>query len=282
MPLFVPQLPLHGKQFYSHSGTRPSTGIGTVVTAGTGSYGSYVEVISDTDITEDCCGITIICSVGSTSGAAVDGTLTVGRDETGGTSYTDWIEHLITGQPPNGAVGLPCVYYFPLYIKAGTAIAVKYATAGGGSCRVVMKVHFMPKNTGHLRVAQKVETFGGAAAGGTVVVGVDRTGGVEAAWTQIGSNPTSSHWWWQVGVGPDNDTSLNNETICFDVAKGDGSNKILMFDSIVYSTRDVEYGYKWLQPFMASEPIGLNDLLYARYSRGTGTENMQVALYGCT
>lgn len=282
MPLFVPQLPFHGKQFYSHSATRPSTGMGAVLTAGAGSYSSYVEVISDTDITEDCCGITIICSVGSSTSTAIDGTLTVGKDETGGTSYTDWIEDLITGQPPNGAVGLPCVYYFPLYIKAGTSIAVKYASANGTGCRVMMKVHFMPKNTGHLRVAQKVQTFGGAAAGGTAVVDADRDGGVEPAWTQIGSSPTSAHWWWQVGIGPDNNSNTSNVTMCVDVAKGDASNKIMMFDSLFYATRNVEYGYRMNRPWMASEPIGLNDLLYARCLRGVTNETIQVALYGCT
>lgn len=267
--------------FYSHSGTQPSTAMGATVTASVGSYGSYVEVIADTDVTEDCCGITIMCSVGSTSGTAIDGTLTIGRDETGGTSYTDWIQHLITGQPANGAVGLPMHYYFPLYIKAGTAIAAKYAAAAAGSCRVMMKVHFMPKYTGHLRVAQKVETFGGAAAGGTVVADVDTSGGVEATWTQIGSNPTAQHWWWQIGCGPDNNTGMNSEVSCFDVAKGDSSNKILLFENQLYATRNVEYGCRLIQPFMATQPVGLNDLLYARCTRGTANETMQVALYGC-
>lgn len=282
MPLYVPTPLESGRRFWTLTSTRPITNQGTSVSSTTtaSTYGSYTEIVSDTDVTEDVCGIQIDIGGGVVASTSLQGTVTIGIDNAGGTSYADAINDLIAGSPNSGANSAPRTYYFPLYIKAGSSIAAKYATTGttARSCRVSAKLFFMPKHPGDMRVGHKVETIGGGAATGTAVTAGNAAYG---SWTQIGSNPTLNHWWWQVGLCENNDASLSALQYGLDVAKGDGSNKHIMFEQLQFTEGAAETWAHSSTPFMAHAPIGLNDLLYIRAAAQSAPTNLLCALYGC-
>ena len=77
----------------SQSGVRPAAAYGTSVTPGNNTYSSYVDLLSATSEDSDWIEININ-SIG-TSATATDTLVTIGVDPAGGTSYTDFIPHLL-------------------------------------------------------------------------------------------------------------------------------------------------------------------------------------------
>lgn len=260
--------------------TRPSSTFGAAITASAtpDTYGSYVEILSDANLTEDCYGLLLNFNVGFSTGALRSGTITIGKDEAGGTSYTDWLTHIVAGQAGNyhqtaGAKWL----YFPLYIKAGTALAAKYANAtGSATIRCYAAAYGRPKYPQAVRAGTKFETFGASAGNGTAITSGAAS---EGAWTQLGSNPASNLWWWQYGFQSD-DTTMNALIYHFDLARGDASNKHIIFEGGVIRTSSVEdAGHRYPPNCMAE--VTPSDLIYGRLQcSGTPDETLQVAAYG--
>ena len=111
----------------------PGASIGASVTPGNNTYGSYSSIMSGATVTDDVYGLWIIVNTGFVSGSARDIIITIGLDPAGGTSFSDWITDLAGSCASNygGATSAGGVkYFFPLFIKAGTAVTVGGASEG--------------------------------------------------------------------------------------------------------------------------------------------------------
>ena len=279
--IFAPP-PEFGFYFHSHETTRPSATWGELVTASgsADTYGSYTEIISDADLTEDCYGIAIWISSAAVSAAISRGSITIGKDEAGGTSYSDWLTDLICGNAQNILSGNGGnFYYFPMFIKAGTSIAAKYANSTGSrTCRVAIAVVGRPLGS-DVRAATKFESFGASVAAGTAITPANAS---EGSWTQIGSNPSTPLWWWQYGYQIANAT-INLRAFFVDIAVGDGSNKHIIIENQHVLTDSTEALYHGnVARLIPCYEAAVGDLIYARVNCDAAPDaSNQIAIYGC-
>lgn len=285
MPLWIPGSPEFQFRASDHLTTRPGNTYGALITASASvdTYGSYTEVLADTAITEDCYGLAIIVSEMAVSGSIRNGTITVGKDEAGGTSYTDWLTDLIVGnaaQYADGGDG-PTFYYFPMYIKAGTSLAAKLANqTASATCRCAMVAYGRPKYPQAVRCASKFENFGATTGNGTSLTSGTTS---EGSWTQVGTNPTiQGLWWWQFGWQAADDT-MANVMYHVDLARGDASNKHIIFENAPVWHSSAE---RVIKPFLHVPSFYVGeattaDLIYMRAQcSGTSDQALQVAAYG--
>lgn len=264
----------------SHDGTRPGAAeFGTTVTSGgsANAYGSYAEVLSDTLVTEDCYGILInVNSLNLTSNAR-GGTLTIGKDDAGGTSYTDWLTDLIVGDACDPQHGPGFNYYFPMFIKAGTALAAKLAcSTGAQTAGVNITLFGRPRDPGSVFAATKFQSFGASNGTGTAITSGTTS---EGSWTQLGSNPSFPLKWLQFGWHS-LDTTMADIVFTCDVAKGDASNKLVLLEDIC-ARHDASERISMTSLLMSDVDVTTADLLYARAQcSGTADATLQAAIYG--
>ena len=95
-------------------GTRPNTQFGTSITPATGSHGSYASLISGASVTEEVWGILINVNNVAIGAEEHQSLVTIGLDTSGGSSFTDFINHLVCG-PANAysEPGSGVWYYSP-------------------------------------------------------------------------------------------------------------------------------------------------------------------------
>lgn len=262
-------------------GFRPGDATTLTASASANTYGSYVEVLSDTTVALDCYAVNIYLFNSFVSSANRSCVVTIGKDETGGTSYTDWIEHLII-PPLEAANGIPlacAMYHFPLFVKAGTAIAAKVAgIVGSSTVDIVIELLHTPLNPETLWYGSYVETFGASVSGGTSITLGEAS---EGSWTQVGSNPTRPLHYWQFGYQV-TDTTMTSALLSFDFAVGGASNKFIVWEDIRVVTANTEAAT--VQQMALPPPfysVTSGDLLYLRgqHSSTPDTGNL-VALYG--
>lgn len=266
--------PIFQKRFSDSETGSISTTYGTLLTGGASDvYGSYAEVLSDATLTEDCYALSILLHASGVSTTARFNLATIGKDETGGTSYSDWISDLACGQRANLSLGA-CYYYFPLYIKAGTSIAAKVrsSTASGGTrCSII--AHGRPKYPETIWCGSKVKNF----TFGAITLGQ----GSEGAWTAAGQAIDDNYWWWQMGANF-NDTTQSTQTQVFDLSAGDASNKKHIFGEFNYGTQTTEQGISssMLLP-LPIRRVTANDTLYIRgQCSGTPDSSCSPRAYG--
>ena len=217
--------------------TRPNAANGTAVTPAVGSYGTAVQLGSD--LTQDAFGILININSNFGSAASRNTCVTIGIDESGGTSPTDKITGLLCGGSSaytrNGGGNW---YYFPLFIPAGSAIFAKAQGTVTTAIRVGCVTFGLPSNPSAMRKGSFVETIGITAPEGTVVVPGTTT---EGAWTSIGTT-TNRTWWMQFGFQVrSTDTAWTLAAIHIDVAVGDVSNKDIIIQDANFCTDSGEY-----------------------------------------
>lgn len=210
---------------YENWGANPSATPGTSVTPGaTNAEGSWTAVASSANIAQDVYWISLRVSDGGTSGAAKPQLLDIGVDPAGGSSYTAVVSNLVCGAAaPVTAVGSGQNFFFPLFVKAGSSVAVRVQGANGtaGTVRVGMRFYGQPSRPEAVRTAYFSETIGTI----TNSNGVSFTPGnaADGSWVSLGTcvNPL---WWWQLAYQVDNAT-ITAEYTYIDLAYGDGSNK---------------------------------------------------------
>ena len=234
-------------KFLFEAGTfsgRPSDGaMGVQVTPGTGSYGSYVEVISDTLITEDCYGIAICISQAATSTTARRRLVDIGIDPAGGTSYSSVIPDLLcTNASPYGNSTLigGVWYYFPIFIKAGSAIAARACGNGAQTLYVAAQVYGKPTAPEMLKVGSKVISYGVTVANPPTGVSVTPGTTNRGAWVSLGTVAAGDKpFFWQFGVDSSL-TSLGTETFACDIGIGDATNKALVISAAQFRETTAE------------------------------------------
>ncbi len=184
------------------TGTPPGSNPGTTFTAGANNAdGTAVEVLAD--LAFDC--HYLVVGISGLSVATGNGQclLDVLTDPAGGTSYGAFIDDLVCGftSVSTTLVGFNCWYHFPIYIPAGSAVAVRARTrhtADITSGKVIMYAYGNPSRPEMWWCGQKVESLGinAATSQGTDVTPGNT--GVDGAWTTIG---TSSHRYGAVQYG---------------------------------------------------------------------------------
>jgi hypothetical protein len=279
--LIVPQA---GFNYVTGNGvtTRPSASFGALITPGNNTYGNYVELVSDTDVTKDCYGIRICISSIGQSNNAKDSLCTIGIDTSGGTSYVDFISHLLCANASlyvtANAGGVH--YYFPVFIPAGTAIAAKGSVnnATVGNQRVAVWLYGAPDNPGLMLCGSGVETIGvvtGSSCGTTVTSGTTS----EGAWTSLGTSAKPC-FWWQQGLGV-NTISMGSNAYHAELSYGDGTNnKILVPDQLFAATSSETLCNIPSSPFPSCAPAGSTIYGRLQYSGSTPDSNLSMAAYG--
>jgi len=219
---------------YSNIGATPSLTPGTAVTPGaSNAEGSWTEVASAANISQDIYGFLLWVSGGATSTQQKDHLLDIGVDPAGGTSYTAIISNIICGESPaiTNAGVLGRFYYFPHRIKSGSSVAVRIQgnNATAGTVQVVMEFYGQPSHPELVRAGQYAETIGTITNSGGVTFTPGDTG-TEGAWTSLGTT-TRALWWWQLCVQVSSGT-ISGRTYYLDLAYGDASNKVVIIENL--------------------------------------------------
>jgi hypothetical protein len=178
---------------------QPTTTWGTSVasSASVNTYGSYASVISATAFETYWLEVQVH-SIGAAA-ANGDGLLTLGIDPAGGSSFTDWISHLIVSGAGTAAMGA-IIYQFPIFVPAGASIGAKLATARASvTGRVGIRLYGRPSNPDTVWCGTKVETIGAntAASNGTTLTPGTTDEGTVVSLGTLAENA----WWWQACVG---------------------------------------------------------------------------------
>lgn len=214
----------YGAWTYDNYGTNPSGTYGTSVVPGASNVeGSWTEIASAANIAQDVYGILMRVYLGSTSGSSKMHLLDLGVDPAGGTSYTAVVSNVVCGGSGTVAVTLGHRFFFPLFIKAGSSVAVRIqgSNATAGTVRVPAKFYGYRSRPEFLPVGTFSETIGTI----TNSLGVSFTPGnaADGSWVSLGTT-AKPMWWWQLGYQVDN-TVVTAEYTYIDLAYGDASNK---------------------------------------------------------
>lgn len=213
---------------YDNWGTSPATTIGTSVsTAAFGLLGSWTEIASSASLSQDCYWLYLRVHTAAVSGAVADALIDLGIDPAGGTSYTSFFETFNVGGAPSLTQVGSREHLFPIFIKAGSSVAVRIQGGGGGTltARVAARFYGQPTNPLACPVGAFSEKFGTT----TGFKGQSFTPGnaSDGSWANLGS-VTKPLWWWQMGYGIDN-TTITAEYTYIEVAWGNASNKHTIF-----------------------------------------------------
>ena len=221
--------------------TYTDAGIGTNAPghANANTKGANTAILSA--IAEDCYGLSILFSGGSTAATIRRALVDVLIDPAGGTSWSVLIANLLScgaGLPVGGYW-----YYFPIFLKAGTALGAAHQdlVATTQALRVGYRVFGRPSRPELLRVGSNVTTFGAVTATTTGTAFTPGTSVVGALSSSLGTL-TRAAWWWQCGFAYA-DTNVTASALSLDVLAGDGTNnKICMRDVPVVFDGSERYG----------------------------------------
>ncbi len=223
MSLGVPGLSRYSFTF-DNFGSQPQQNPGTSVTPGaSNAEGSWTQVASSSNIAQDVYGLFLLVTGGATGGAQRSHLLDVGVDSAGGTSYVSVIDNIVCGTSGGVAGNCGHPFFFPLFIKAGSSVAVRAQgdNATAGSLFVAVKFFGQPSNPAAVPVGSFSETIGTITNSG----GVSFTPGNATAgsWVSLGTT-AKAMWWWQLAYQVSNAT-ITAEHCYIDLAFGDATNK---------------------------------------------------------
>lgn len=218
---------------YSNIGA-VSTTPGTSVTPGvSNAEGNWTLIAAGSNLTTNIYGIALWVTNGASTATARNHALDIGIDPTGGSSYTAAISNLVCSMADTAIVGGRW-FYFPYYINASAAVAVRamYSGTPAGTIRVTAWFYGNPTNPENVRAGQYSETLGATASAiGTTFTPANSAG--SGTWVSLGA-PSAPLWWVQLGVG------INNATVTslmyhIDVGYGDSASKQIVIDRMPVS-----------------------------------------------
>lgn len=207
--------------------TFPTSTQGATITPAQNSYGSYATVLG-TPLADPAYAIEIIVREIAVSAQDTSSLTTIGIDRAGGTSYSDFIPHLLTSCAGSvgGASPIGVRYWFPLFIPAGATLGAKGSinNATVGTQLVQVRLFCRPSHPHLVRAGSFVRSFGEDTANsrGTAVTLGNAS---EGAWTQLGTIADANLFAWAVAFGPTGITTASNQRIHCDLGIGDASNK---------------------------------------------------------
>lgn len=258
---------------------RPAAGWGAVVTPGTaGAKGAWASVFTAAQVSTEIFGLLIFINNCSTSATTRNVLLDVGIDPAGGTNYSVIIPDLIGGHAAPTTVG-GIYYYFPIYIPAGSSVAVRATGTVATTFNVALRCYGKPRRPDSVICGTKVTAFGATlatATGTTVTAGTT----AEGAWTQLGSATTHPIFWWQCGMTCV-DTTMTANAHTMDVAVGDAANKdIVLADALAIFTA-AEQSTMLPAVIQAYDRTPVGQLVYGRIQcSGTADSALSMMAYG--
>lgn len=244
---------------------------GTSVTPGASSAeGSWTEIAGDADLTQDVYEVLLWITNGFTASTGKAHLLDLGVDDTGGTSYNALVSNIVCGGSSQNYGGGFWVR-LPVFIKAGSAVAVRVQGASGtaGTVYVMGRFFGRPTRPDLIRAGQYSETIGTITStlGVTVAAG---TTGSEGSWVSIGT--TSKPLWWLMPFWHSTSTGYGTNLVLLDVAFGDGSNKHILIEHAVAGCSSVSETFRTLlHPCYAVNQIPGGSTLYMRASSDSGS-----------
>ena len=189
-------------------------------------------------IAEDCYGIAILMSAGHST-TVIRRHLTdllIDPDAGAGNAGSSWsvkIDNLYANSPAMGNGGPGWWYYFPLFLKAGTAIGAAHQDlVAASNMRMGIRVYGKPSRPDLVKVGNKVQTLGAVTAttsGTAVTMGVL---GAQGSYSATLGTLNLDSWWWQLGIGS-NDASMSASQAWFDIACN-ATTKVLCAQEIPY------------------------------------------------
>lgn len=280
MGLYVPSGSDFKWQLSSIDGVRPAAAMGATITPSTTQMGSWTEIITGAQMINDAYGILINFNSASASAIIRNYLVDIGIDNAGGTNYIVKIPYLIAGHASPYTLGSGGVwYYFPLYIPAGSSIAMRAIGSSTSTFRGFVNLYGQPRRPDSVRVGSKVFAFGAQQSlkyGTVITLGTT----AKSSWSLIDTT-TMPLWWWQVGY-TSSDTTTTGAALHLDVGAGDGvaEPKILIQDNpIVVSSTE----YISNSPLTAgcSSNVATGSNIYARgWSSAAPDTNTSVVVYG--
>jgi len=253
---------------YDNFGANPGATPGTSVTPGiSNAEGSWTQIASSANIAQDIYGffLWIFNNAVATPTTGKNFLLDVGVDPAGGTSYTEVISNIVCGSagPITAAGGHR--FLFPLFIKAGSSVAVRIQGSHGTATasRVAARFYGQPSGQERMPVAGVAETIGSI----TNSNGVSFTPGnaADGSWVSLGTT-TNPLWWWQIAYQIDNGT-ITAEYTYIEIAFGDGSNKHIISRIMHQGTTSEQIGSLLdgnLNVFEAFCPVPAGATIYIR------------------
>jgi hypothetical protein len=263
---------------------RPSAstlGISVTANAGADTKSNYQEIFSAAAVTNDVYGIRISSNVIGLNADTRMVLFDVATDPAGGTTYSPVINNLgfmSTGTTMAGANS----YFFPLFIKAGSSIAIR-SQCGVGAINTQHRVwlYCKPTRPEQWRSGTYVQTLGATTAS-TTGTAVTPGGASEGSWTSIGTT-TLPTWYWQAAVLIDDSTMTANGVYDCDVGLSDTG---FAYDVVIqglsyYATSNeslVPLSYPSFSECVREAPAGM-----AAYGRiqcsGTADSNVSMIVY---
>jgi hypothetical protein len=245
--------------------------------------GTYAQVLTAANVSHDVFGLAIQFSSNAVSATARDTIVDIGVDAAGGTSYTVLIPTLLASSaaPSIGAFGSGLNYFFPLYIKAGSTVAVRASVnnATVGTLRCGLRVFGAPRDRTNTVVGTKVIAYGitSATSTGTAVTPGTTSDGT---WTSLGTIATGDNpWFWQYGVGV-NQGTITAVGYSGDLGVGDASNKVIVAEDRVWQGTTAEQWYD-NGPSYSFYQASPGDIVYGRLqASGTAVSGISMAAWG--
>jgi len=221
-----------------------STTNSTLLTASGTAHVKGADASVMVGLAEDCYGMILCFFSGSTVTTIrrqmvdllIDPAAGVGN---AGASWTVLINNLFTGNPSVLVGKSGHKFYFPLFLKAGTAIGARTQdTVIDATVRLAIKVFGKPTHPELVKFGTSVQTMGAdtaTTAGITVVPGVSS---VYGSYSATYGTLARDAWWWQLGYGL-NDSSMSDGRQAWDIAH-DTTAKILCAQGIESSAVSAE------------------------------------------
>ena len=195
----------------------------TLLTAGGSAHTKGSDTACMVGVAEDVYGITLNFGGGGTNvtirrqmtDLLIDPAAGVGNP---GSSWSVLINNLYTNSPAISSGLIGHQFYFPLYLKAGTAFGARVQdVVASATCSLGIQVFGKPTHPELCKVGTKVRTIGATTAtttGVAVTPGTDAYGSYSVS---LGTLGDEAAWWWQLGIGS-NDTSMTANSYWFDIA----------------------------------------------------------------
>jgi hypothetical protein len=197
-----------------------------------GSKGSYVQLASGANLAQDVYGIFLWFNGGNTSATIRDILADIGVDPAGGTAYAqlNGINNIFVPQAVNACYG-GRMFWFPLFVKAGSSIGVCGQSNIATTFRCMARFYGRPTKPENEIVGRYTETIGVSGNGGTPFT--CGSSGAVGDWTSIGTT-TRPLWYFQLCAGH-NVSTVSQQISFFDLGFGDGTvaNTIIIIKNLV-------------------------------------------------
>lgn len=229
--------------------------------------GSKVELLATGEVTSPIEEVELHFTEGDTAGSAVETLVELFIDPAGGTAWQSWIPEIPCGKADSFDTGPGRCFRFRRHAPAGSSVAAAIRSSIASQTTYAL-IRAFGRPTVPIRRGTIVEAFGTItnSSGQAVTCG---TSGTKGSWVDLGA-VTHPLWWWELGVSWDDSTILS-QIYAFDVAYGDGSNKVLILSDVLHLTNATRDCISTIRPPQQYCPVPAGAHIYVRGAASSGT-----------